>query len=32
MLDTTTVRIVCAVLAIILLAVIVMRRKGKKED
>jgi len=30
--DTTTVRIVCAVLAIVLLAVIVMRRKGKKEE
>jgi len=30
--DQTTVRIVCAVLAIALLAVIVMRRKGKKED
>lgn len=30
--DTSTVRIVCAVLAIILLALIVMRRKGKKEE
>jgi hypothetical protein len=30
--DTSTVRIICAVLAIALLAVIVMRRKGKKED
>jgi hypothetical protein len=30
--DTTTVRIVCAVLAIALLAVIIMRRKGKKEE
>lgn len=30
--DTTTVRIVCAVLAIILLAIIVIRRKGKRED
>ncbi len=30
--DNTTVRIVCAVLALVLLAVIVMRRKGKKEE
>jgi hypothetical protein len=30
--DTSTVRIICAVLAIALLAVIVMRRKGKKEE
>jgi hypothetical protein len=30
--DTSTVRIICAVLAIALLAVIVMRRKSKKED
>ena len=30
--DPTTIRIVCGVLAVILLAVIIMRRKGKKED
>jgi hypothetical protein len=30
--DTTTVRIVCAVLAVILLAIIVIRRKGKREE
>ena len=30
--DPTTIRIVCGVLAVILLAVIIMRRKGKRED
>ena len=30
--DSTTVRVVCAVLAVILLAIIVMRRRGKRED
>jgi len=30
--DTTTVRIVCAVIAIVLLGVIVMRRKTKREE
>lgn len=30
--DTTMVRIVCAVLAVILLGVIVMRRKTKREE
>ena len=30
--DPTTLRIVCAVLAVILLAIIVIRRKGKKEE
>jgi len=30
--DTATVRIVCAVLAILLLAVIVIRRRGKREE
>ena len=30
--DTTTVRVVCGVIAVILLAVIIMRRRGKKEE
>lgn len=30
--DATTVRIICAVLAIVLLGVIVMRRKAKREE
>jgi hypothetical protein len=30
--DTTTIRIVCAVLALVLLAIIIMRRRGKSEE
>lgn len=30
--DATTVRIICAVIAIVLLGVIVMRRKAKREE
>ena len=32
MMDPTTLRIVCGILAVVLLALIMMRRKGKQAD